>query len=156
MTRLSRNTCMSGCGKGLEARLKVSAAEEKPRSGPGDMQASVLRLVRLVEPFLERPAGALVRKVDRGKRSFRGWRQDLPVNQGVVEARGGRAVSRGGEEDASRTRPVERSQAHGAGFARCVYVASGKLKVSQRPAGFADGDDFGVGRGVVGRLSTCR
>src|ERR1017187_10373048 len=105
--RLSKNICMSGCGKGLEASgadlpvcLLVAGRGRKPSrfienmgaapgskplplrrnqgSGPGDVQASVLRLVRLVEPFLERPAGALVRNVDRGNGSFRGRRQDLP------------------------------------------------------------------------------
>lgn len=73
---------------------------------------------------------------------------DFFVEEGVVEAGVGGVFCSVAEVDGAAARPVERGEAHGAGFAGGVNVAAGELKVVERAAGLAYGDHLGVGRGV--------
>ena len=71
------------------------------------------------------------------------------VNKSVIEARGGGVSSSAGVEDSSGSRPIDCAEAHGARLASSVEIAAGELKIAEDVAGFANGDDFGMGRGVV-------
>ena len=77
-------------------------------------------------------------------------RFNLVVEEGVVEAGGGGIGGGVAVEDGVAARPVERGEAHGAGLATGVDLAAGELEGAERRAGGADGDDLGVGGGVVG------
>lgn len=56
----------------------------------------------------------------------------------------------GGEDEACDARMEYGSGTHGAGFKGAVEGAAGEAIVRERAAGFPEGDDFGMGGGVVG------
>src|ERR1035441_6806478 len=73
----------------------------------------------------------------------------LFVEKRIVEA-GGSSIGGGvAVENRIATRPVERRQAHRAGLTTGVDHATPELKVTERFARRANGDDLCVGRGVV-------
>lgn len=73
---------------------------------------------------------------------------DLCIDEAVVEAGGGGVEAVAGEVDFLESGPVNRSQAHRAGFATGVENAVGQLKVGQRATGETNGHDFGMRRRV--------
>jgi hypothetical protein len=75
---------------------------------------------------------------------------EFVVNEGVVESRGGGIACAAGVENARGSGPVDRTQTHRTRFAGGVEVAAVELEGGELRAGGADGDDFGVGGGVVG------
>ena len=85
-----------------------------------------------------------------GDAAVRAWASEFGIDEGVVEASAGGIGGSGGVEDASGTSPVDGAEAHGARLASAVEIATGKLEIAQDVAGLADGDDFGVGGGIVG------
>ena len=112
---------------------------------------SVLDLIRLVAPRVEAGHGFVGEQAVHGQGALRRWASATSlIQEGVVEAGGG--CVRGGVaiEDGVAARPVERGEAHRAGFAAGVDVAAVKLEAAESLAGGADGDDLGVGGGVVG------
>lgn len=74
---------------------------------------------------------------------------ELFINEGVIEPGAGGIGSGGSVKDAGGARPIDCTQAHGAGFAGAIEITTGELKIVKNMAGFADGDDFGVGGGVI-------
>ena len=80
---------------------------------------------------------------------------DAVVERGMVHdgehgAAGAGFGVAGGEDQAGDARVEDGAGAHGAGFERAVERAAGEAVVAERAAGGAQGDDFGVGGGVVG------
>src|SRR6266849_11187394 len=78
------------------------------------------------------------------------------VDESVVEARRGGIRGSARVKDARRACPINCALAHWARLTSRVEVASGNLKIIQIAAGLANGDDFGVRGGVVGRSDTVR
>src|SRR5690606_7534178 len=66
-----------------------------------------------------------------------------------VESGMARILTGSGNVDAIGTRPIDRPEAHRAGLARGVDLASFELEASQRPARLAYGDDLGMSRRIV-------
>src|SRR5690242_12155009 len=75
---------------------------------------------------------------------------DFAVDEIIVEGDAGRICAGVSVKDSSKTRPVNGGEAHGAGFATGVEIAVVELKGFEAFAGFANGDDLGVGGWVVG------
>ena len=107
-----------------------------------------LCIPRQGEAFLEHRLGLGIRAVLHGEGAFAGRPGDLPVHRLVVEADRRGVVPVVGEDHPVETRPVGGRQAHRAGLAAGVEDGAGQLVPAQAGAGSADGDDFGVRRGV--------
>jgi hypothetical protein len=75
---------------------------------------------------------------------------ELVVDEGVVESRGGGIACAAGVENARGSGPVNCTQTHRTRLAGRVEVAAVELECGEVRAGGANGDDFGVGGGVVG------
>src|SRR5689334_23125630 len=74
---------------------------------------------------------------------------EFAVDEGVVEARGGGVGGSGGVENFGWARPIDGAEAHRTGFAGGEKLAVIELKRFEPLAGFTNGNDFGVGGGVV-------
>ena len=109
----------------------------------------VLGAVSLSRPLLEGLDGIaivhlLARDLSLGHRD-----SELLINEVIVEVNVSRVLTRVGEEDAVGAGPVDGGEAHRAGLAAGVDGAPSQLKGLKRRAGVADGDNLGVGSGII-------
>ena len=143
-------------GRGCEGR--AGKRQDCHRVAECTDPKSVRRFVGLGQPGLENGVGFVAEELVHGDAALVGWNGELAIDEGIVEA-GGRGVSgRGGEGDLGRASPVNGTKAHWAGFAGGEQFTVIELKGFETFAGFADGDDFGMGGGVVGgrdAVDTC-
>src|ERR1035437_5950601 len=110
---------------------------------------SVLHLVGGGDPGGEARPGFIAEQL-RGGESARGLIfAQLIVEESVVEAGAGGVGGAGAVVEAVNPRPVGGGQAHGAGLATGVELATGQREGSQSLAGRADGVHFSVGRGIM-------
>ena len=72
------------------------------------------------------------------------------VNEFVTEVDGSGIPPGNRIVDLGDTRPIDCTEAHGAWFATGIDLRSGQVKCPQFPASVSDGDDFGMGRRVIG------
>src|SRR5438270_8094405 len=100
-------------------RSHITGARSSAISVDAPLPRLIFRLVRFGGPLLKRLSGVFVRNVKHRDAALGVWERDLPVDEGIVEPRSGRILVCGGEKDALRPRPVDRSQTHGTGLARC-------------------------------------
>src|ERR1700749_3892487 len=89
--------------------------------------------------------------VVKGDLSFLSGHIDLVIDHRIIETGIGSFVTGAGIDHPSRPGPVDRPETHGAGFAGSIEVAVGELIIPEGFAGIADGHDFGMGRGIIGR-----
>ena len=76
---------------------------------------------------------------------------EFVANKGVIETSGGGIGSGGGIKDTVKPRPINRAETHGARFAGCIEIAAGQLEIAEDATSLANGFDFSVGSGIVGR-----
>lgn len=110
---------------------------------------SVASLVRNGCIFPEETAGFAGMSLQGGDRAFFRRQGELGVELEVVEANGGGVFDTKSIVDPLDARPVDRAEAHRAGFAGGVDLTVGEAEVADLRAGGADGGDFAVGGGVV-------
>src|SRR5882757_2744974 len=110
---------------------------------------SVGSLVRLPLPSRKNCQRLFAHKLShRNAPRFRRASQ-LFINERIVKARVRRIGGNSSVEDARWTRPINRTQAHRTRLASGVKLAVSKLKCTERPAGRANRNDFGVRGGIV-------
>src|SRR5208282_1210311 len=98
----------------------------------------------------------LAHHLSHGNLALRVRLLDFRIDRGIVKAdsccvRG--EIAKVNSVDAS---PIDRTEAHGAGFAGSVEIAALKLEESKFLAGLANGQYFSVRRGIVGRCNLIR
>jgi len=118
----------------------------------GTTDGELILYVRLADdPDVEMFARFGMRKTAHLEGTLLRREGDFVIDEGVVEAGAGGFDAGVGVVDGGGAGPVHGAEAHGAGFATGVDFAAFELEGTELLAGFADGHDFGVGGGVVGR-----
>src|SRR5262249_9056585 len=74
---------------------------------------------------------------------------NLTINEGIVETRLGRDGRQSRKEDALKARPIDRSQTHGAGFARSIEFTVLEFETPEHSACLPNSHHFSMSRGVV-------
>ncbi len=111
---------------------------------------SIWHTVRLREPLTEARQGFLAEQGDNWNRALLRGEHKLPIDERVVKSRLRGIGCRGAVKHASRPSPIDRAQAHRTRLTRGVQVATLQLERSQLGASLPYGDDFCVGRWIVG------
>jgi len=106
--------------------------------------------VRLGVPGFEDRGRVVAEQLAHGDATGLVWCLEFAVDESVVEPGGGGIGGSGSVKNVRRASPVDGAEAHGAGFAGGVEITMIELEGFEALASFADGDDFGVGGGVVG------
>src|SRR5215813_564109 len=153
-------SCNSGAPRGaaatgppatvtMTAAIRSSPCEPSPawppRGLPGPLFIlvafdSVRNLVRLFQPFLEYAPGLVGLLMDERHGPAIDRLAELAVDVIVVEPDGGRIAAGVGVVDTIEPRPVDRAQAHRAGFAARIHLATLQAERAEPAAGCADCD----------------
>lgn len=109
----------------------------------------VLYLVGFLLPEAEGFEALGTHERQRGNGALGGGKRYLVVDECVVEAYGRSVGACIGVVDALDAGPINRTQAHGAGLARAVNLATAQVESARSSARSTNGAHLGVGRGVV-------